>query len=245
MTAPAPPASALASAVALPLRAGRSAGGGPAARRAVTRMWSPSRPRPNEEERRLVERMRAGDERAFERFAERYLPGLYRFASRRLAPDRELTREIAQSTACKAIAGLDGYRGEAPLFTWLCACCANEIAAHFRRLSRRPQEVELEETGARAGLVGAVPTPAAVGPEERLLRLERGELVHAALDRLPESYARAVEWRYLEGLPVEEVARRLQTGYKAAESLLSRARKAFREVYEQLAGATGGRGVER
>jgi DNA-directed RNA polymerase specialized sigma24 family protein len=58
--------------------------------------------------------------------------------------------------------------------------------------------------------------------------------VHAALDRLPPGYARAVEWRYLEGLAVEEIAHRLELTYKAAESLLSRARKAFRDAYEYL-----------
>lgn len=64
--------------------------------------------------------------------------------------------------------------------------------------------------------------------------LETAERVHAALDRLPPSYARAVEWRYLEGLEVTEIALRLKLSYKAAESLLSRARKAFRETYESL-----------
>jgi RNA polymerase sigma-70 factor (ECF subfamily) len=180
---------------------------------------------PDAEERELVIRLRAGDERAFETFAEHYISGLYRFALRRLDHDRELTREIVQSTVCKVIEKLDGYRAEAPLFTWLCACCANEIAAHFRRAGRRPKEVELDED------VAQEPTGSS----------ETTELVHAALDRLPPSYARALEWRYLDGLDVAEVARRLSLTYKAAESLLSRARSAFREAYEEL-GVTPGPG---
>lgn len=191
-------------------------------------MRAPERLRPDQEERGLVERMRAGDEAAFDAFAERYLPGLYRFALRRLDGDRELTRDIVQSTACKVIEKLDGWRGEAPLFTWLCACCRNEIAAHFRRLGRRPREVELVEPDA------GLPSPGGRGQEERLIRAEAGELVHAALDSLPGNYARAVEWRYLEGAAVDEIARRLGSTYKAAESLLSRARAAFRAAYEHL-----------
>jgi RNA polymerase sigma-70 factor (ECF subfamily) len=188
---------------------------------------------PQEEERQLVDRMRAGDESAFEVFAEQYIPGLYRFAGRRLDPNRELTRDIVQSTVCNVIENLDSYRAEAPLFTWLCACCRNEIAAHFRRLGRRPREVELEESAALTG------GPEERGPEERLLRVEEAELVHVALDRLPPSYARAVQWRYLEGLAVPEIARRLASSYKATESLLSRARKAFREIYEHLTESPG------
>lgn len=178
-----------------------------------------------------MERMRSGDERAFDEFAERFVPALYRFALRRLDRDRELTRDVVQTTVCNVIQKLDGYRGEAPLFTWLCACCRNEIALHFRRRGRRPRDVDLEGVELQGGL----PAPAAAGPQERLLRVEAGELVHVALDRLPPSYARAVEWRYLEGAAVDEIARRLGSTYKAAESLLSRARAAFREVYEELA----------
>ena len=178
-----------------------------------------SGPRSLEEERTLVNQMRAGQEGAFEVFAESYLPGLYRFANRRLDNDRELTKDVVQSTMCNVIQRLDGWRGEAPLFTWLCACCRNEIAAHFRRHGRRPREVELDEGAAEAGTTGD---------------FEAAELVHLALDLIGPRYARAVEWRYLEGLDVADVARRLDTGYKAAESLLSRARAAFRAAYEQL-----------
>jgi len=191
------------------------------------------RPGPNQEERDLVGRMRAGEASAFEAFAEQYIPGLYRFASRRLDQDRELTRDIVQATVCKVMENLDSYRGEAPLFTWLCACCGNEIAMHFRRLGRRPREVELEDAAAGGSPVA--------GPEERLLRVETAELVHVTLDRLPPSYAQAMEWRYLEDLAVPEIARRLESSYKATESLLSRARKAFREIYEHL---TEGPGAE-
>jgi len=193
-------------------------------------MRAPERLRPEDDERALVARMRSGDERAFDEFAERYLPGLHRFALRRLDGDRELARDVVQTTMCNAIAKLDGYRGEAPLFTWLCACCRNEIGGHFRRRDRRPREVELD------GEPHAVPpATAGGGPQERLLRFEAGELVHLALDSLPPNYARAVEWRYLEGAAVDEIARRLGATYKAAESLLSRARAAFREAYERLA----------
>ena len=177
---------------------------------------------PDAPERELVNRLRAGDEDAFEAFSEHYIAGLYRFALRRLDNDRELTKEIVQSTVCKVLEKLDGYRAEAPLFTWLCACCRNEIAAHFRRAGRRPREVELAGDYAQ------------VRPDDP----ETTELVHAALDRISPANARAMEWRYLDGLEVADVAKRLGLTYKAAESLLSRARTAFRAAYEQLAGTS-------
>lgn len=208
------------------------------------RLMGPGRnawPESPEQERNLVDRMRAGEEEAFEVFAACYIPALYRFAGRRLNHDRELTKEMVQSTLCKVIEKLDSYRAEAPLLTWLCACCKNEIAAHYRRMGRRPREVELDEASAETvpngGFLGDPPASL----EERLEQGEMAERVHVALDQLPPGYARAMEWRYLEDLPVTEIARRLESSYKAAESLLSRAREAFRGAYENLGteGRTG------
>jgi len=197
-------------------------------------------PQPPEDEGELVRRMRAGEETAFEMFAERYIPGLYRFARRRLNQDRELTQEIVQTTLCKVIEKLDTFRGEAPLFTWLYACCRNEIAAHYRRKGRRPREVELafDDDGGQV-LAGALSGRPVDEAGEAIGRAETSELVHLALDRLPPAHARALEWRYVDGFDVVEIARRLEVSYKAAESLLSRARQAFRKAYETLAVGPG------
>jgi RNA polymerase sigma-70 factor, ECF subfamily len=186
-------------------------------------------PRSIEEERALVNEMRAGQESAFDEFMESYVPALYRYARRRLGGDRELTKDIVQSTVCRVIQGLDGWRAEAPLFTWLYACCSNEIAAHYRRRGRRPREVELVEDSDSSEV-------------DPMSRIESAELVHLALDRIAPGYARVLEWRYIEGLGVGDVARRAGTTYKAAESLLSRARDAFRAACDQLSGS--GRRIE-
>lgn len=176
-------------------------------------------PDPRLDEKALVRRMLAGDAAAMEELADGWFPGLYRFALARLHGDSELAREIVQATVCKALAKLETWRGEAALATWLCACCNNEIRMHFRRKKGAPQMVELEDDGYADG--------AAPDPERR----EEARLVHAALDLLPPHYARALEWKYVERLPVQEIAERLRLKIKAAESVLTRARQAFREVY--------------
>lgn len=185
------------------------------------------------EDRALVERMLAGDAAAFESFAERYPRALYRFAHARLDGDRELTREIVQTALCKALAKLDGYRGEASLLTWLCACCRNEVLMHRRSRRAAPAAVELaEDVEPAAGFRAA----SAGDPEVAVLRRETAARVHMALDVLPAHYARALEWKYVERLPVREIAVRLKLGPKAAESVLTRARKAFRAGWEGLRG---------
>lgn len=184
------------------------------------------------DERALVRRMVAGDRQAFEEFADAYIPALYRFAASRLSHDPELTREVAQAALVKAIEKIGSFRGEASLTTWLFACCKSEIATHFRRSRTRPAEVEWsEERIPQAATPGGGPP---VGPEISLLRGEVRELVHVALDRLPPRYAQVLEWKYLDSLPVQEIADRSGLKIKAAESLLTRARNSFREIYARL-----------
>jgi RNA polymerase sigma-70 factor, ECF subfamily len=182
------------------------------------------------EDRELVKRMRAGEQTAFDVFADQYIPALYRFAAARLGSRRELTRDIVQATVCKVIEKLESYRGEAPLFTWLCACCRNEIAGHFRREQSRPA-VELDVEVRAESLVSEW-----ASPETLFLDTETSSLVHMALDLLPPRYASALQWKYIDGFSVHEIGDRLRIGPKAAESLLSRAREAFRTNYEQIAG---------
>lgn len=180
-------------------------------------------------DRRLVERMIAGDALAFETFSDDYIPALYRFALYRLNRDHDLAEEIVQSTVVKVIAKMRSFRGDAALMTWLCAVCRMEIAAHFRTSSRRPQEVEWngEETSTAVPVNGKAPE----ATDALALRHEAAELVHRALDLLPPRYGQILEWKYLDDLPVKQIAERMEMTPKAAESMLTRARNAFREVY--------------
>lgn len=178
----------------------------------------------------LAERMLAGDREAFDDFFESHMPGLYRFTMARLG-EREATREIVQTAICKAIAHLETYRGEASLTAWLYTICRNEIRRHFRRRGRAPSQVDLAEDlpqvrGALDSLAASLATP-----ETTVARGEVARLVHATLDHLPPHYGHALEWKYLDGLSVKEIARRLKLAPKAAESLLTRARAAFRDGY--------------
>jgi RNA polymerase sigma-70 factor (ECF subfamily) len=180
------------------------------------------------EDRDLARRMLAGEERAFEEFFDGHFPALYRFALARLGQDQDAAEEVAQATLCKAISKLHTYRGEAALLTWLCTFCRHEISAHHGRRGRL-LTVDLPEEGWE--IAAALDS---LGPEQAVERSEIARLVHVVLDRLPPRYADALEWKYVDGLSVNEIAARTGTTPKAAESLLTRAREAFRDLYSAL-----------
>jgi RNA polymerase sigma-70 factor, ECF subfamily len=186
-------------------------------------------------DRLLVKRMLAHDPAAFNAFFDGYFPRVYRFARTRLADDPDVAKEIVHVTLSKAIRKLSSYRGEAALFTWLCTICRNEIHDYFERLGRERKHVVLtdDQPDVRAA-VDALIAPVSDEPEAAFRRAELTRLIHVALDQLPTHYGNALEWKYVYGYSVEEIAAKLGLGVDAAQSTLARAKRAFREVYGTL-----------
>ena len=187
------------------------------------------------EDKDLATRILRGEEGAFDQFFEGHFPGLYRFALARVNGDEDAAEEAAQVTLCKALTKMHTYRAEATLFTWLCTICRHEISAYYNRNRIAAQQVELIEDipEVRAALESLASTLPG-GPEQVLEAKERSRLVQVVLDRLPPRYGNALEWKYVDELSVSEIAGRLGLSPKAAESLLTRAREAFREGYATL-----------
>lgn len=192
------------------------------------------------DDKRLVKQMLAGSEQAFERFFDEYFCRLYRFALTRLADDPEAAREVAQITMTKAVHKLASYRSEAKLFTWLCAICRNQTSDWLRQRQRFEQHIVLTEDlpDVRA-VVESFQAPTSELPERQYQRAESMRLVQVALDQLPTHYGDVLEWRYIEGHSVREIASRLDVGREAAQSTIARAKRAFNEVYTSLLGALG------
>lgn len=187
----------------------------------------------------LVRAMLAGEERAFNAFFETYFPRVHRFALPRLGGDAEAAREVVQATMIKAIRNLGGFRGEAALFSWICQICRHQIVDYLRANRRHSERVVLldDSPEVRAALE-SIEAPQEDEPMHNYSNAETRRLVQSVLDRLPSRYGDVLEWKYLEGRSVEEIGERLGVGHTAAQSLLARARTAFREALETVFGST-------
>ena len=187
------------------------------------------------DDKRLVKRLLRGDERAFDQFFDENFSRLYRFALTRLSDDPDAAREVAQITLSRAVRKLHTYKGEAALFTWLCTICRNETSDWLARQGRYRDHIVLAEDFAEVrAAVDSLWEPEDLGPEAQFRRTELLRLIQVALDRLPPSYGNALEWKYIEGHSVREIAERMGIGREAAQSLLARARRAFADVYSSL-----------
>ena len=196
-----------------------------------------------ESDRALVARMGAGDQRAFDEFFHSSAPRLAAFAARRSGLDAASVEDVVQNTLVKAVRNLASYRGEAALFTWLTEICRHELADVYRKAARRPDHTSLDELSS-SSRHEQLRVPAHQEPAAQMDRDMRRSAVIRALQALPERYALALEAKYRDGFSVDEIAGLLGLTTTAAQSLLARARDAFRERWssanvDEIAGDDG------
>jgi RNA polymerase sigma-70 factor (ECF subfamily) len=188
------------------------------------------------EDKNLSKRLLAGDERAFNQFFDDYFSRLYRFALARLSNDEAAACDVTQAALSKALRKIHLYRGEAALFTWVCVICRREISDWWKKHSRHREHIVLiEDYPDVRAVVEALDAPGDSDPQKLYLQHEAARLIQVVLDRLPPKYGDALEWKYIEGHSVREIAMRLGISTVAAQSMLARAKRAFQDMYNTLA----------
>jgi RNA polymerase sigma-70 factor (ECF subfamily) len=179
-----------------------------------------------------------GDERAVRELVDASLEPLFRFSFYRVGRNRHLCEEVVQETVIRAIAELPSYdpeRSANNVFPWLAGLARNEIR---RALSREAATTSLETIWARmdeelrAIFSGLESSPLA---DDVLARQETREMVNATMSQLPQHYREALEAKYVSRRSVREIAAARSASEKSIESLLTRARQAFRETFLALA----------
>jgi len=169
--------------------------------------------------------------------AEDALQPLYAFCLYRVGRNHDLCEEVVQETLVRAIRDLDRYepsRAGDNIFPWLTGLARNEIS---RVLGRSRNAVSLEAMWARMDKeLLALYAKLELEPfgDELLQREETRELVNTTMSQLPPHYREALEAKYVGGKSVRDLAALSDISEKAVESLLTRARQAFRVAFLAL-----------
>jgi RNA polymerase sigma-70 factor (ECF subfamily) len=172
-------------------------------------------------ERAIRDAVLAGDAGAWRRWYDAHFERLAGYVRWRCGGLRDLADDVLQEAWLAAVRRLRKFDpAKGTLFDWLCGIASNAARNAIRARLRQK---------ARARPLGATDDRPRAGPADPT---ERAERVAAALAALPEHYEAVLRAKYLDGLSVNEVAARRGESPKAVESLLSRARQAFREAYE-------------
>ncbi len=170
----------------------------------------------DQHERHLRAAVLAGDETGWRALYERHFDAVYRYVYTRVGRDTHRAEEVVQEcwmVAVRRIRDFDPGRGS--FGDWLRGIAQQIILGQQRKWARRNRLAEEVPTPASAGATGA-------GGIDK---------VNAVLASLPEPYETVLRAKYADQYTVAEIAQRWGRSAKAIESLLTRARTAFREVW--------------
>jgi RNA polymerase sigma-70 factor (ECF subfamily) len=179
----------------------------------------------SEERRRAA--VLAGDEHAWREWYDATFDDLRAFAHWRCAGLKDVVDEVVQETwlvAVRRIRAFDPRRGS--FRSWLWGIAGNVVRDCLRARSARRRVVPL------SGGAHVEPDSADAAASDRAERIAR------TLAGLAPRHEQVLRAKYLERMSVQAIAEQWGESPKAVESLLTRARLAFREAYD--AGESGG-----
>lgn len=159
-------------------------------------------------------------EAAFSAWYEDALPRVYGYVFSRCGRDRDLAEDLTQVSFIEAVRVRSSYDGRSDPVTWLCGIARHKLADHFRKLHRD------EERGRRLAAADDRRHPA----DEADAISDRAAIA-GALATLPALQRAVLVFTAMDGLTVRETAALVGRSESATESLLHRARAAFREAY--------------
>ncbi|KKT97767.1 MAG: RNA polymerase sigma factor, sigma-70 family [Microgenomates group bacterium GW2011_GWA1_46_15] len=167
----------------------------------------------------LIFQLKKGSAQAVERWYAEYSKRLFRFVVLKVSNTHD-AEEICHDTFLSCLESLPVFRENSSLWTWMCSVARHEIADYFRKRYAKK-------------LLRMVPFSDAVLPESYLDMHETSDAVRAVLHALPIRDRELLILKYIDRLSVQNIASKLNMKFKAVESALFRARKAFQAVYAQ------------
>ena len=178
----------------------------------------------------FIDKLKAGDEAAFETLIDRYSGDIYALLYR-VTENREEASDLTQDTFLRVVRSIKTFRGESELKTWLFRIAINESRNRFRWWKRRRRDltISLDATvGESETPLSATLVDSSISPEDATLSHEREAAINMALLDIQEVYREAIVLCDVEGFSYEETAAALGIGIGTVKSRISRGREELR-----------------
>lgn len=188
----------------------------------------------NEIDQALVQRVQAGEKRAFDLLVIKYQHKVTSLISRYIK-DWSECQDVAQETFIRAYRAVGNFRGDSQFYTWLYKIAVNTAKNHLVSMGRRPPSDDVDAIDAvqfdGGGRLRDTDTP-----EHELMRQEIEQTVAATVEALPDELRMAITLREVEGLSYEEIAAAMDCPIGTVRSRIFRARDAIDQKLRPLLG---------
>lgn len=173
-------------------------------------------------ERELIARLQKRDEAAFEELIRQYEKKVYTLCFR-MCGNSEDAEEAAQDAFLALWRGIDRFRQESSLSTWIYRLATNACIDTLRRRKKQSGSVSLDDEELFVDAVDTSPQP-----QETVEHRETQKLLQEGLSALPEEYRKVLILREIEGLSYTEIAESASIELGTVKSRISRGRSLLR-----------------
>lgn len=176
----------------------------------------------------IIERLRRGDTDALAELISRYQHRLFRFLLR-LVRDEPAAEDIFQQTWIRVMEKIRRYDSRRSFDTWLFTVARNLAIDQLRR--RRDRSLDAPDDTGRL-MTDRLATEMQ-NPLEHIVDCERGEIIAAAISRLPVIHREVLVLRFEEEMKLEEISEVAGIPLSTVKSRLYRALAALRTMLER------------
>jgi len=178
------------------------------------------------EEYKLISQIIKKDERALLNFYKQYSVIIFQYICRQIK-DKSIAEEITQDVFLDFIEDIRDFRGESSIKTFIFTIARNKIVDHIRK--KKIKKI----------LFSAIPSfiverLATVIIDDKIEKKELAQKISNVFSKLPNDYSLVLRLKYLEEEKVGSIAKKLALSFKATESLLFRARRAFVKAFKVI-----------
>lgn len=174
------------------------------------------------DERELIARLQKRDEAAFEELIRQYEKKVYSLCFR-MCGNSEDAEEAAQDAFLALWRGIDRFRQESSLSTWIYRLATNACIDTLRRRKKQSGSVSLDDEELFVDAVDTSPQP-----QETVEHREAQKLLQEGLSALLEEYRKVLILREIEGLSYTEIAESASIELGTVKSRISRGRSLLR-----------------
>lgn len=172
-------------------------------------------------DKKLVERVQAGDKTAFDLLVRKYQHKIIALIGRYVYDFHE-AQDVAQETFIKAYRALPKFRGDSAFYTWLYRIAINTAKNHLVSRGRKPVDVDVDDA---QFFEGDHQLKDIATPENELYKDELDLVIKRTLNKLPEDLRMALTLREFEGMSYDEIARVMNCPVGTVRSRIFRARE--------------------
>jgi len=183
-------------------------------------------------EKKLVEKAKAGDIKAFEKLIEGCQKKVFNIALRMIG-DYDEASELAQEAFLRAYKSIKNFKGDSLFSTWIYKVTTNVCLDELRRRKNKniislDEDVEHDGNEFKRQVKDESP-----GPESLAERNELKRIVTEAINLLPEDYKVVIVLRDIQGFIYEEISNIIKCPAGTVKSRINRARQALKKILEK------------